>query len=287
MKITICTPTYNRAILLQKLYKSLLSQTKKNFEWIIIDDGSTDNTADVVESFDRSQFSIEYYQQENGGKHIALNYGLEKANGEYFFVVDSDDFLANETVEECLELINEVQDKSNIAGFTFIHFSPSHPINIQNYGKVKQIGTYFDYNWEFNGELIICFKTHIAKAFPFPVFMGEKFCRESLIGDRILDKYELLYTDKVLAFGDYQPDGLSANSWKRMLESPQYSMLYFKEKINNRKYSKIEKENFVIHYWKIAMSAKHISFFKKFFDLSFYWNMWFFLNRIKKKLKRD
>lgn len=284
MKITICTPTYNRAALLQKLYQSLLGQTNKNFEWIIIDDGSEDNTEELVKSFDTSTFSIEYYKQENGGKHIALNHGLEKANGEYFFVVDSDDFLGNNAVAECLELVEEVKDKNNIAGFTFINFSPSHPINFQKYGHLRQVGTHFDYEWEFNGELIICFKTKIAKMYPFPVFSGEKFCRESLIGDRILAKYELLYTDKVLAFGDYLPDGLTANSWKRMVESPQYSMLFFQEKIGNKRYPQDQKKNFVVHYWKIALSAKGISFFRKMSGLPLHWSLWYFWKRFKTKI---
>ena len=106
--VTIFTPTYNRAYIIGKLYGSLLEQTDRNFEWLIVDDGSTDNTRELIGSFIREdRISIRYFRQENGGKHRAINRGVREAAGELFFIVDSDDQLTPEAVaRDCLPLRN-------------------------------------------------------------------------------------------------------------------------------------------------------------------------------------
>ena len=87
--ITVFTPTYNRAYIIEKLYKSLQQQTKKNFEWIIVDDNSSDNTENLIDTFirDDNDFSIKYIKQKHGGKHRAINKALKVAEGKYFFIV--------------------------------------------------------------------------------------------------------------------------------------------------------------------------------------------------------
>ena len=93
--ITIFTPTYNRAYILPILFESLKIQTVKEFEWIIVDDGSTDNTESLIYKFkEECNFSIRYFKKENQGKHIAINFGVEKAKGNLFFIVDSDDYIS-------------------------------------------------------------------------------------------------------------------------------------------------------------------------------------------------
>ena len=99
VKITVFTPTYNRAYTLERLYKSLLNQTSYDFEWLIVDDGSTDNTSELIKSFQNNQlFDVRYYKQGNGGKHVAINKGVELAEGELFFIVDSDDYLTDDAI---------------------------------------------------------------------------------------------------------------------------------------------------------------------------------------------
>ena len=90
---TVFTPAYNRKELLYRLYESLVEQTSKDFEWVIIDDGSTDGTDDMIASIKEDSFSIIYKKVENGGKHRAINRGLDIAEGEVFAIVDSDDYL--------------------------------------------------------------------------------------------------------------------------------------------------------------------------------------------------
>ena len=98
MTITVFTPTYNRAYILPKLYESLKEQTCMNFEWLIIDDGSTDDTSEVVKTFKTDKFPILYYYKKNGGKHTAMNYSHPYINGYLLFIVDSDDVLTNDAI---------------------------------------------------------------------------------------------------------------------------------------------------------------------------------------------
>ena len=98
--ITIFTPTYNRGYIIEKLYLSLCNQTSNEFEWLVFDDGSTDNHLDLIERFIAdNKINIRYIYKENGGKHTAINLGVKNANGELFFIVDSDDYLTPDAVE--------------------------------------------------------------------------------------------------------------------------------------------------------------------------------------------
>ena len=98
--LTIFTPTFNRAELLKRVYDSLLRQREKNFSWLIVDDGSTDNTKEVVEEWLREgRINIQYEYQENGGKMRAHNQGVNLCNTELFLCLDSDDFLTEDAVE--------------------------------------------------------------------------------------------------------------------------------------------------------------------------------------------
>ena len=106
--ITVFTPTYNRAYILPVLFDSLQKQSLKNFEWLIVDDGSTDKTAQVIKKFAQTAlFEIRYIHQENQGKHVAINTGCQHAKGDLFFIVDSDDFLGNNAIEVLNEKFNK------------------------------------------------------------------------------------------------------------------------------------------------------------------------------------
>ena len=103
-KITVFTPTYNRAYIIETLYRSLQRQTYRDFEWLVVDDGSADNTKELFEAWQQEDnfFPIRYVKQENGGKCRAINYGLELAKGKLFFNVDSDDYLTEDAIEKLL-----------------------------------------------------------------------------------------------------------------------------------------------------------------------------------------
>ena len=119
MNITICTPTYNRGNLLGKLYESLKKQNYKSFQWLIIDDGSIDNTEEIVAQFIKEKvINIRYIKKENGGKHTALNLAIDEAEGELFWIVDSDDYIADDSLNYMWDQWNNIKDKSEFAGIS-------------------------------------------------------------------------------------------------------------------------------------------------------------------------
>ena len=185
--ITIFTPTYNRKKTLPKLYESLKNQNDKDFEWLIVDDGSNDGTDKLIEEYQKENIlNIRYFYKENGGKQRAVNLGVEKSQGEYFFIVDSDDFLSFDAVSKIKEYALSLP--KNFGGMVF------RKINIKekNYDKIKFTEKYLDTNpidivFKYNilGDKGEIFKTEVLKKYPFPEIEGEKFVPEGYIWNRI------------------------------------------------------------------------------------------------------
>jgi glycosyltransferase involved in cell wall biosynthesis len=280
--VTIFTPTFNRAYILSKLYDSLKNQANKSFVWLIVDDGSSDETKNLVQQFqNESQIEIRYIFQENKGKHIAVNNGLRNTKTEFFCVVDSDDYLTENAVEEMEILSNKIKNDKQIAGFTFIRFSEKTDFDKEKYGKKEWIVSgRAEYDWEFPGEMIYCYKTKIHQQFYFPEVAGEKFCSESLVYRRIERKYKVLFTDYVLAFGDYLEDGLMNNYYQLLLKNPKSSLLNIKERFQD-KLSESERMSLANTYWDIASKTKQ-SFIVRFFGIN---PVFIFRSRINKGKK--
>ena len=283
--LTIFTPTYNRAYILPKLYESLLRQSSKNFVWLVGDDGSSDKTKDLVQQFQaEGKLEIIYFFQENKGKHFAVNKGLESTVTEFFSVLDSDDYLADNAVEEIKKLSYKIQNSNEIAGFTFIRFSEKINYDKEKYGQKEWIShRKIIYNWEFPGEMCFCLKTAIHQRFLFPEFEGEKFCAESLVLRRIEREYKFLCTDKVLAFGDYLNDGLSSNFYKLLLNNPKGSLLNIKERFKDQ-LTKAEKDELAKTYWDIASKTKQ-DFKEKFFGISPFLILNVLFNKFRNKVR--
>ncbi len=253
--LTIFTPTYNRAQTIPRLYESLVNQTLKDFEWLIVDDGSTDDTEELIQSYiQENRLNIRYYKQKNQGKHIAYNTSLKYVDTEFMVTLDSDDYYVNNAVSILYELSNEVRNKEDFGGFSYIHFSEDLKIDFAKYGQ-KRFTELTQYDWEYKGEMAYIFKSSIAKQFPFPVFEDEKFCQESVIFIPMMMKYKILYTDYVLARGEYMEDGLSQNLYRRMLKNPKYAMLSLKKKIyfSNDKSEKIKLSKM---FWDIVLKTQ-------------------------------
>ena len=119
MTITVFTSTFNRATLLPRLYESLVNQTFLDFEWLIVDDGSTDDTFNFIESIkENDKIDIQYYYQNNAGKHAAINWGVELAKGDLFFIVDSDEVMIESGLQTIVDVYKQVSDNDNFAGVT-------------------------------------------------------------------------------------------------------------------------------------------------------------------------
>lgn len=284
MLFTVFTPTYNRSYLLDRLFQSLLKQTVRNFEWLIVDDGSTDETEELVTQFiSQADFPVRYIKQKNQGKHIAINTALEKAVGKWYLPIDSDDFVRNNCLEVCGELALET-DSNEFGGFTFIH-APE-----EMYGKEFKKGEkkwmeYNSYQWDFAGEMVYVFKMEVIRKYPFPVFENEKFCQESVQLIPIIKNHKILFTDYILAFGEYLEDGLSQNMYQRLMGNPRYAMLSFTTKLNVAKTSE-EKEKLAHIFWDIALKNKNIPWREKLEGIHLKWTFKVFKRKLMKKLNR-
>lgn len=233
MKFTIFTPTFNRAHLLPRLFESLTQLDFNDFEWVIVDDGSTDETKKVVSEFiSNSSFPIRYLVQENQGKHAATNLGVEHAKGDFFFIVDSDDWLPAEALSVAMRYTERIQS-SEIAG---IAGKRSFGDTMHDFPFTERVSTPLEMRYRFknNFDLAEIYKTEVLKEFPFPVFSGEKFITESLVWFRIASKYQLLYFNEFIYHCEYQADGLTDNYRKLMETNPKGSLLYFGELLRNR-----------------------------------------------------
>lgn len=233
--ITVFTPTYNRAHLLSRLYESLCQQTFKDFEWVIVDDGSTDNTESVIQPWiDTHIIPVRYYKQENGGKHRAINRGVKEAKGELLFIADSDDMLppeALETVAKQYEYIKGDERFAGVAGFDAHADGQVIGHGNTNFDILECSPVDFWCKHKVSGDMKEVFKTKVLLEFPFPEIDGEKFCPEELIWIRISKKYILRYFNHVIYIADYLPDGLSAKLVKLRMDNPLTAMLDCKEYI--------------------------------------------------------
>lgn len=227
--VTIFTPTYNRAYILPKLYDSLKRQSSKNFQWVVVDDGSTDETERLVQKWiSQNAFEIVYKRRENGGKMRAINDGLDLATGEYFFIVDSDDYLTDDAVEMVeryskdlpKEFAGMVFRKHNLSGDLFGEF----PAEIIDSDPVEIF-----YRKGIAGDKAEVVKREIMKKFRFPEIPGEKFVPEGLIWNRIGRNYKFRYINRVIYNFEYIADGYTNNFQETMRKNPEGMKLYYRE----------------------------------------------------------
>lgn len=204
MLITVFTPTYNRADKIHRVMNSLMTQTYKDFEWIIVDDGSTDNTKEVVDSFIQQNpfFQIRYFYQENKGKHNATNFAVKKAEGEFFVTVDSDDGCKPEALEvlvKCWNTIPEGEQK-NYKSVTCRscpldrpdEIIGTNPTNCQEeWIDCSSHDLFFKYN--VTGDLWGMERTAILKEIPFPAIDGLHYFPEGVYYGTIGFKYKLRF----------------------------------------------------------------------------------------------
>lgn len=215
--LTIFTPTYNRAHLLKNLYESLNRQSDKRFEWIIIDDDSSDETPIVVDRMISCSdgFDIIYQRQEHGGKHRAINKAVKLAKGEYFFIVDSDDYITDDAVEKIFSWISTISDNNCICGVAGLR--ANHEGQVWG-GAVQSNGQYMDASnlerkkLNLMGDKAEVYKTNILKEFPFPEFDDEDFITEDVCWNAIAASgYKVRWFNEVIYLCEYLEDGLTKN----------------------------------------------------------------------------
>ncbi len=258
MLITVFTPTYNRAQLLPRLYESLCAQTCTEFEWLVVDDGSTDNTEEVVGNFIKStqkDFPIRYIKKENGGKHTAINVGVKEANGELFLIVDSDDTLFPRTIDIVIKNYIPIQYNNSFAGVCG-YMKHSNDCIIGNpLLNIDASSTEMRGKFQIQGDMMEVFKTKVLKEFPFPEISNEHFCPEALIWNRIAQKYKLRVFAKAICCRDYIEGGLTANIVRIRMKSPMASMMTYAEMTRYPSVPLIQKMRAAINYWRFRFCA--------------------------------
>ncbi|MCO4469864.1 Glycosyl transferases involved in cell wall biogenesis [Streptococcus infantarius subsp. infantarius] len=223
MKLTILTPTYNRGYILDRLYMSLLNQTDNDFEWLIVDDGSTDDTLNIVESFKKdNKLKIRYIRQENGGKHRALNTGIREIESDLIFIVDSDDYLLPEAVHEISRIHQEFGYDKSICGYSFLRCFPNLNINGSKFKTSPYISDYVScrINEGVDGDKAEVYKTSVLKKYPFLEVPNENFLFEDYVWIQMANSYKTVHVNISIYVGDYLEDGLTKNIDKKKISNP-------------------------------------------------------------------
>lgn len=232
IQLTIVTPTYNRAKMLPNLYRSLCEQTSKNFIWLIIDDGSKDNTEEVVKAYKKEKrLNIQYYYQKNSGKYVAHNTGVLMCSTELFLCVDSDDELLPHAVEIIEHTWEGIKGDTQIVGIV----SPKEMDGHSYFSDPPQRGKLMDlYNsGSLVGETALVFRSCILKENLFPVITDEKFMSEDVLYNILDQRYELFVLNEFVYRAGYQDDGLTRNIQRIHWLNPKSTLLMYE---NNAAY---------------------------------------------------
>lgn len=222
-KLTIFTPTFNREKYIKRVFLSLNAQTSKNFIWMIVDDGSVDSTKQIVKSLIQiSKFPIEYFYQDNSGKHIAYNSAISNCHSDYFMVLDSDDVLHNNAVAKINSLMEKIENKDDIVGIIGNRFDYN---THQVIGKAMPniafaSGNELYQKYGLKGDTVRVYKTALIKEYLFPRFDNEVFISENVIYDLIDKKYKMMVTNEELYYGEYLEEGASNNIYKIHMKNP-------------------------------------------------------------------
>lgn len=258
--LAVLTPTYNRGQLLERCYNSLVKQTNKNFIWYVIDDGSKDETEEIIDKFKKSNeekkdFRIVYIKKENGGKHSALNVGLKEINEEFVVILDSDDLLKENAVETILNDVVEVENEK-FCGLGYLKLDLENNIVGKPYTSDGVVDTFINqrYNKNTFGDKCEVFKTKILKKFPFPEFDGENFVSEATVWCKMSGKYVMKFFNKGIYNCEYQPDGLTASVHKRLFNNPNGAVACYKE-LSSRDFKFSLRIKYTIAYIVYGLSA--------------------------------
>jgi len=259
--LTIFTPTYNRAYVLDKLYLSLCVQTNKDFEWLIIDDGSTDNTKEKIQKWiSEKKIQIRYVYQKNAGKSAAHNRALELTKTELFVCVDSDDQLHENAVAVVLEEWDKLrkQSKQEVGGMVaFREMSDGTPIT-QYQGKsdykIGKLKEFYDRKI-ISGDTMLIFDVRKVGSLRFPVFEGEKFVPEAYLYDQFDQISSFLIVPQYIYICEYLEDGYTQNMARLIAKNPNGYLAYIEQRI---KYDNDIKNVIfdTIRYVAIAVCAK-------------------------------
>lgn len=263
--LTIFTPAYNRANTLSRTYKSMLQQECKDFVWLIVDDGSTDNTAELVKGWMSKDngFEIRYIYKENGGMHTAHNTAYENIDTEINTCIDSDDMLAEGAAKKIIDKWNEVRGQG-YAGIIALDADFDNKIIGQGFsGELTETTVSGYYRQGGSGDKKLIYRTDIINEYPpYPVFKGEKYVSLSYKYRLIDQKYKMAVLDEIVCNVEYQPDGSTNNMLKQYRNNPRGFAFWRKVRMET---ADSAKRLFVdsIHYVSSSIIGKNKHFIKE------------------------
>ncbi len=248
--LTIFTPTYNRAHTLPRLYNSLKKQICRNFIWLIIDDGSRDETEKICNSWQiDGKIEIVYHKRiNNHGKSSAHNLALSLTKTKLFLNVDSDDYLDKSAVKKLLNIWNKNKNK-NLAGVISLKgYTSNKAVGTMMPSKITTSNLYNLYNrYHFIGDACLMFRTDILKRYLFPSFKDEKFIPEAYIYDQIDQKYQMVLFNEILYICEYLNDGYSKNIIKTKLNNPKGFIIFYLQRCELGRYLKTKIKSLALY----------------------------------------
>lgn len=263
--ITVFTPTYNRAYCLNKCYESLIRQTSKDFVWLIIDDGSTDNTKEVVDSWiKQNKIFIRYHYQENQGMHGAHNTAYELIDTELNVCIDSDDYMPNDAIEKIVSFWRK-HGNDRLSGI----------IGLDSFTDGQVIGTYLPtdiktsthynlyYRYSVKGDKKLVYRSELTRQYPYPLFPGEKYVNLAYKYSMLDKSYELILMNEVLCYVEYMLDGSSKNMLKQYRRNPRGFAFSRKEIMKLPFISTFFKFRQAIHFVSSSLISRNFGFIKE------------------------
>ena len=263
--LTIFTPSYNRAYILHKCYESLKRQSNKDFLWLIIDDGSTDNTKELVDSWiDENLIEIRYHYQNNQGMHGAHNTAYKLMDTELNVCIDSDDYMADDAVENIINFWNK-NKRDDLAGIIALDAYEDGNIIGQKFPEDMRETTLFEINniHKVPGDKKLVYRTELTKEYPYPLFEGETYVWLAYKYYKLDEKYKLLTLNKVVCIVEYLEDGSSKNMLRQYRTNPKGFAFYRIENMKNSKASLKFKIKENIHYVSSSLISKNKKFIKE------------------------
>lgn len=256
-RITVFTATYNRAYILTNLYESLKKQTYTNFEWLIINDGSTDNTDSLVQSFisNENKFNIRYIKHTGLGKHVAMNKAIKIAKGELFMSVDSDDFLREDALEMIDKYEKSITDKNEFAGVSGLRCDLNGKVigdEWQHNSMFIDATNFERQKYRLLGDKAEAYYTRVLKKYSLPQFEGERFMAEIIWNQIANDGYKLRWFNEKIYIGEYLEDGLTSNIIKNNLNNFNGYTYCTREELKFKQISLLNKLKKLIVYCKLS-----------------------------------
>lgn len=291
--ITVFTPAFNRKPYLRLLYESLVAQDFDAFEWVVVDDGSTDGTeAEVAQFINEGKIPIRYHRQDNAGKHAAINQGVALAEGELFFIVDSDDTVvegALAVIAEQWKRVSQLPNASDFAGICGTRIRQDGGVigGELDYQELDVSAIAYRFQLGYEGDRAEVLLTSIMADYPYPVVKGERFCADALVWNRIALSFRLRFLNDPLIVCEYLPDGITDTSVRLRKNSPQSSCIYYAEMKHLPGLTQFQRLKAVINFWRFGVYDAQVSLADKYRMIDSKWSMllypaarfWKMLNR--------